>query len=59
VRGVTVGVSLVEMGLNSFHFSRKQKCELVMIKPPMAEIDRIRPEFALRVREAVFNFLCE
>jgi hypothetical protein len=37
VRDVTVRVSLVEMGQNYFHFNRKQKSELVMIKPPMAE----------------------
>lgn len=45
-----VRVSLVEMGQNSFHFNRKQKSELDMIKQPMAEIDRIRPQFALSVQ---------
>ena len=50
MRDVTVRVSLVEMGQNSFHFNRKQKSELVMIKPPKAEKDRIRPQFALSVR---------
>jgi len=47
------------MGQNYFHFNRKQKSELDMIKPPMAEIDRIMPKFALSVQQAVFNFVCE
>jgi len=50
VRNGTVRVSLVAMGQNSFHLNRKQKSELVTIKPPMAEVDRIRPPFARSVR---------
>lgn len=50
MRDVTVMVSLVEMGQNSFQFNRKQKSELVVIKPPMAEKYRVRPQFALSVR---------
>ena len=50
MRDVTVRVSLVEMGQNSFHFNHKQKSKLVMIKSPMTEIDRIRAQFALSVR---------